>query len=237
MRDDQNIRDVAQLDIDMIGFNFWPKSKRYVSMIKAQAAILPDFSRERLDNVAGRKDNRQCSMPKNIRRVGVFVDEMPQTIVTHVYNFSLDYVQLHGSELPVAIENLRSTLVPDIAPNIKVIKAFGINSAKDFEQTKDYEGVADLFLFDYKCPGKGGSGQHFDWSLLDAYKGNTPFLLSGGIGPDDVDELMSISNPMFAGVDVNSRFETAPAMKDVGSLRRFVDALRKKSNQSNAKTK
>lgn len=226
MRDAQNIRDVAELDIDMMGLNFWPKSKRFVSMISAQAGIVPDYSQERLDEMANDSGSQQYAFPERIKRVGVFVDEMPQTIITCVYNYSLDYIQLHGEESPTMIDNLRSTFMPDIAPDIKFIKAFGISCAADFEQCADFEGKVDFMLFDYKTAGRGGSGKHFDWSLLDAYHGTTPFLLSGGIGPDDAEEVMRISHPQFAGVDVNSRFETAPALKDTESLRGFVDKLR-----------
>ncbi len=226
MRDAQNISDVTGLDVDMIGFNFWPKSKRFVSMIRAQAAIVPDYSQERLNEMANESGSRQHSIPQRVKRVGVFVDEMPQTIITHVYNYSLDYIQLHGEESPTVIDNLKSTMVPDIVDDIKFIKAFGISSAEDFKQCDAFEGKADLMLFDYKTPERGGSGKHFDWSLLNAYQGTTPFLLSGGIGPDDAEEIMQINHPMFAGVDVNSRFETAPAMKDVERLRGFVNQLR-----------
>lgn len=226
MRDAQNIRDVAGLDIDMMGFNFWPGSKRFVKMISSQAGILPDYSPERLDYAVNADGTRHYIFPKSIKRVGVFVDEMPQTIVIYVYNYSLDYIQLHGNEAPVLIDNLRRTLVPDIVRNIKFIKAFGISSAADFVECEAFEGVADLFLFDYKTPEKGGSGKHFDWSALDAYKGNTPFLLSGGIGPEDVDDLLRVHHPMFAGVDVNSRFETEPALKDVVKLQEFVNKLK-----------
>ena len=226
MRDAQNIRDVAELDIDMMGFNFWPQSKRYVRMISAQAGIVPDYSQERLYEMAYGSNPEQYSFPKRIKRVGVFVDEMPQTIVTCVYNYSLDYIQLHGEEEPTVIDNLRSTLVPDMVADIKFIKAFGISCADDFKQCDAFEGKVDFMLFDYKTAERGGSGKHFDWSLLDAYQGTTPFLLSGGIGPDDAEEILQISHPLFAGVDVNSRFETAPAMKDAEALKGFVSQLR-----------
>lgn len=226
MRDPKNISDVAGLDIDMMGFNFWPESKRFVSMISSQAGIIPDYSPEQLDIAARHKGTHHYAFPERIKRVGLFVDEMPQTIVTYVYNYSLDYVQLHGSELPVMIDNLRRTLIPDIAPGIKIIKAFGISTEEDLEQVKPYEGVADMFIFDNKSPGKGGSGKHFDWSVLNAYHGSTPFLLSGGIGPDDTKAVREFHHPMFAGVDVNSKFETIPAVKDVEKLRAFVKALR-----------
>lgn len=232
MRDRQNIIDVAALGVDMIGFNFWPQSKRYVSMINSGAGIIPDFSSERLGqlskHVRGKTgEERQEMGTVKPLRVGLFVDEMPQSIITRIYNYNLDYVQLHGSEEPVMLENLKHSLIPDIAPNIKVIKAFGIAAREDLEQVAAYEDIADMFVFDYKSPGKGGSGQHFDWSVLDAYKGHTPFLLSGGIGPDDIEAISHLRHPMMAGVDVNSRFETAPAMKDVALLRTFVNEIRK----------
>lgn len=226
MRDAKNIRDVAALDIDMMGFNFWPHSKRFVRMISSEAGIMPDYSPERLAYAVNPDGTRHFVFPKRIKRVGLFVDEMPQTIITYVYNYSLDYIQLHGSESPVLIENLRRTLIPDIAPQVKFIKAFGISTVDDLEQVRAYDGVADLFIFDYKSPGKGGSGKHFDWSVLDAYQGSTPFLLSGGIGPDDVEALKTFHHPQFIGVDVNSKFETEPAVKDVDKLRTFVEKLR-----------
>lgn len=116
MRDAQNIRDVAELDIDMMGFNFWPKSKRYVNMISSQAGIVPDYSRERLCEIADNSGSPRYAFPKRVKRVGVFVDEMPQTIVTRMYNYSLDYIQLHGDETPTLIDNLRSTLIPTSCP-------------------------------------------------------------------------------------------------------------------------
>lgn len=233
LRDTENINEVSALDIDMIGFNFWPQSKRFVSMLPCNAGIMPDYSRERLEEAAGRSGNNKghgqdavASIVRKVARVGLFVDEMPQTVVTYTYNYKLDYIQLHGSEQPVEIENLRRTLVPDIAPGIKFIKAFGISTERDLEHCAAYEGVADMFVFDYKSPGKGGSGKHFDWTVLEAYRGKTPFLLSGGIGPDDAEAIREFSHPAFAGVDVNSRFETAPAVKDVEMLRTFVGKIR-----------
>ena len=95
--------------------------------------------------------------------VGVFVNDMPQNIVTAVYNYHLSYVQLHGDESPVMIDNLRRTLVPDIAPQIKIIKAISVSSAEDLKRCEQYEGHVDLFLFDTKCKGYGGSGQKYDW--------------------------------------------------------------------------
>ena len=157
--------------------------------------------------------------------VGVFVNDMPQNIVTAVYNYHLSYVQLHGDESPVMIDNLRRTLVPDIVPQIKIIKAISVSSAEDLKRCEQYEGHVDLFLFDTKCKGYGGSGQKYDWSVLEAYTGHTPFLLSGGIGPDDIDRLRDFHHPQCVGIDLNSKFETAPGMKDVEMLKKFINSL------------
>lgn len=213
MRDADNIRAVKESGVDWMGFIFWPDSPRYVQQISSRAGIIPDYSSlTDLD-----------TLPK---RVGVFVDDMPQNIVTRVVNYQLDIVQLHGNESPVMIDNLRRTLDPDIRPGIEIMKALSISSAEDLQCYHDYVGHVDYFLFDTKTPLVGGSGKQFDWSVLDGYDGDVPFLLSGGIGPDDVERVKSLSHPKLLGIDLNSRFETAPAMKDVELLRQFVAAVR-----------
>lgn len=213
MRDADNIRAVKESGVDWMGFIFWPDSPRYVQQISSRAGIIPDYSSlTDLD-----------TLPK---RVGVFVDDMPQNIVTRVVNYQLDIVQLHGNESPVMIDNLRRTLDPDIRPGIEIMKALSISSAEDLRRYHDYVGHVDYFLFDTKTPLVGGSGKQFDWSVLDGYDGDVPFLLSGGIGPDDVERVKSLSHPKLLGIDLNSRFETAPAMKDVELLRQFVAAVR-----------
>ena len=229
MREAQNIRDVAELGVDMMGFIFWPESPRYVQMISSQAGIIPDYSLERLQRarrsvaVSSQTEEAEAAHPQ---RVGVFVDDMPQSIVTRVYNYSLDYVQLHGQESRVMIENLRRTLDPDIRPGIKIIKTISVNTKEDLLKCQEYEGVVDLFLFDTKTPSMGGSGMQFNWQVLSAYDGTIPFLLSGGIGPDDVERVRAFRHPQFAGIDLNSRFETEPGVKDVEQLRSFLSALR-----------
>ena len=225
MREPENIRAVSALGIDMIGFVFWPESPRFVRMISSQAGIIPDYSVERLNKGRGKVETPadEVVLPK---RVGVFVDDMPQSIVTRVFNYDLDYVQLHGEESRVMIENLRRTLEPDIKSGVKIIKALSIGSPEDVSRYKEYEGVVDLFVFDTKCKTVGGSGEQFDWDVLKLYDGQTPFLLSGGIGPDDVERVKSFAHPQFAGVDLNSRFETEPGLKDVEALRQFIQAIR-----------
>ena len=225
MREPENIRAVSALGIDMIGFVFWPDSPRYVRMISSQAGIIPDYSVERLNKGRG-KEEEPTDIVRLPERVGVFVDDMPQSIVTRVFNYNLDYVQLHGEESRVMIENLRRTLEPDIKSGVKIIKALSIANAEDVNRYKEYEGVVDLFIFDTKCKTVGGSGEQFDWDVMQQYDGQTPFLLSGGIGPDDVERVKSFSHPQFAGIDLNSRFETEPGVKDVEALRRFIEAIR-----------
>ena len=226
MREPENIRAVSALGIDMMGFIFWKESPRFVQMISSQAGIIPDYSLERLNKGRG-KVEESTNVIEQPKRVGVFVDDMPQSIVTRVFNYGLDFVQLHGEESRVMIENLRRTLEPDIKQGVKIIKALSIEKPEDVSRYKEYEGVVDMFLFDTKCKTVGGSGEQFDWSVLDQYDGETPFLLSGGIGPDDVEHVKSFSHPRLAGIDLNSRFEIEPGLKDVEALRQFINAIRK----------
>ena len=218
MRDADNINDVSALDINWMGFIFYPKSPRYVRQISSNAGIIPDYS--------SLKEKATADDAGRIRRVGVFVDDMPQNIVTRVFNYHLDIVQLHGSESPVMIDNLRRTLDPDIRKGIKIMKAISVKSDDDILKCKDYEGHVDYFLFDTKTPLKGGSGEQFDWSVLQSYDGATPFLLSGGIGPDDARRVRAFSHPRCIGIDVNSKFEKEPAFKDVDMLRKFISEVR-----------
>lgn len=207
MRDADNIRDISALGVDMIGLIFYPPSPRYVQQFSSGAGIIPDYAPD---------------MGKTPLRVGVFVDDMPQNIVTRVYNYKLDYIQLHGNEPRETLENLRATIDPDINPNIKIIKAICVSSAEDINKYKEYVGAADLFLFDTKCKTVGGSGEQFDWQVLQAYDGDVPFLLSGGIGPDDAERVRNFHHPKCIGIDLNSKFEIEPALKDVEKLKQFL---------------
>lgn len=219
MREPENIRAVEELGVDMIGFIFVPQSKRYVRMISSNAGILPDYADER-------QNETSAAGKKAPLRVGVFVDDMPQNIITRIYNYNLDYVQLHGDESAVMIDNLRRSVDPDIHKGLKIIKAISVASENDVKRWREYEGHADMLLFDTKGDEAGGNGRHFDWELLNAYDGNIPFLLSGGIDIDDALEIRKIKHPMFAGVDINSRFETEPAVKDVEKIRNFIRLLK-----------
>lgn len=219
MRNADNIREIIHAGADMIGLVFYPKSPRCVQMVNSRSGLIPDRVEQDMDDALS-----EASAPA---LVGVFVDDMPQNIITRVYNFGLDYVQLHGNESVEMIQNLKSTIVPDIRKQLKVIKAISISTADDFDKCVPYEGVADLFLFDTKCDSVGGSGNKFDWSLLQAYKGNVPFLLSGGISIEDAERIKAVSHPMFAGVDINSRFEIEPGLKDVEAVKAFLGKVKR----------
>lgn len=212
MRDADNIRDISALGVDMIGLIFYPPSPRYVQQFSSGAGIIPDYAPD---------------MGKTPLRVGVFVDDMPQNIVTRVYNYKLDYIQLHGNEPRETLENLRATIDPDIKPKIKIIKAISVSSAEDIKKYKEYVGAADLFLFDTKCKTVGGSGEQFDWQVLQAYDGDVPFLLSGGIGPDDAERIKNFHHPKCIGIDLNSKFEIEPALKDVEKFKQFLVKVKK----------
>ena len=194
MRNAENIRKVEAMGIDLMGFIFWPKSKRYVS-------------------------ERPSYLPTNCKRVGVFVDEDIEQVKRIADDYALDFIQLHGHESPEYIRLL---------DNRKIIKAFNIAATGDFALTEAYEGVADYFLFDTKGKSVGGNGEKFDWSLLSTYDGNTPFLISGGIGPDDADLLKTFHHPRCIGIDLNSRFEITPGIKDIDDLRIFLNELSRK---------
>ena len=233
MRDADNIREVSALGVDMIGFIFYPKSPRYVQMISSRAGIIPDYSEERIKNMAKSRESQvndetdEKDFSKRPARVGVFVDDMPQNIVTRVYNYNLDYIQLHGHEPRETCENLRATIDPDIRKDIKIIKAISVSTADDIKKYKEYVGAVDLFLFDTKCKTVGGSGEQFDWQVLEQYDGDVPFLLSGGIGPDDAERVKAFHHPKCIGIDLNSKFEIEPALKDVEKLKEFLGKVKK----------
>lgn len=155
-------------------------------------------------------------LPSKCKRVGVFVNEDIEEVRHKAQEYALDFIQLHGSESPEYASQLREW---------KVIKAFNIATADDFSQTQAYEGTVDFFLFDTKGKMVGGNGDKFDWSVLSAYKGKTPFLLSGGIGPDDAERVKAFHHPMCVGIDLNSRFEQSPGLKDVTILKEFIEKL------------
>ena len=160
-------------------------------------------------------------LPQRAKRVGVFVDETEEQIMETVQLFRLDMVQLHGHETPDFCNRIRSK-------GLKVIKAINVQNTFSTDEVSFYERACDYFLFDTKTPLPGGSGQKFDWSSLSAYRGTTPFLLSGGISPDDADRVEAFVHERCIGIDLNSRFETSPAYKDIRLLQSFIDKIKRK---------
>jgi len=152
------------------------------------------------------------------KKVGVFVNAPLEYVIEKVNTHGLNAVQLHGRETPEYVKQLPK--------NVEIIKVFGIASVEDLEQTKVYDGLADMFLFDTKSPKHGGTGTAFDWQVLENYKGETPFLLSGGIGPDSAEALKNISHPKLSGYDLNSRFELAPKIKDAILIANFLNEMK-----------
>lgn len=197
MKFPENILAVAALRPDFMGFIFYPKSPRYAEPLDIETIN---------------------SIPKSIKKIGVFVNESLENILTVVYKYNLDGVQLHGSENVEICRKLKDT-------GLLVLKAFPIADAYNFNVTKTYEGACDYFLFDTKTEAYGGSGVKFDWQILNKYKGQTPFLLSGGIAADDSEAILKIEHPKFAGIDLNSKFEISPGFKNVKLLNKFLQAL------------
>ncbi len=196
MREPENIRAVEALGIDLMGFIFWPPSSRYVG-------------------------EKPSYLPRNCRRVGVFVDAALPDILAAVEDFRLDGVQLHGHETPEAIAALKAHI-----PGVRIVKSLAVAGPEDLAQAEAYADVCDAFLFDTKGKLPGGNGRQFDWSVLQRYRGRLPFLLSGGIWPDDAQRIRAFDVPGCLGIDLNSRFETEPGLKDVDALRTFIETIR-----------
>lgn len=199
MRDSANIQEVAALKPDLMGFIFYLKSKRYVG-----EGFDPGIVR--------------ALMPE-ILTVGVFVNLEIESMICIARKYRFDYVQLHGNESPGYCKEVQEE-------GIKVMKAFGIHNEFDWSAVQPYQKVCDYFLFDTNTKIYGGSGQKFDWGILDGYKLQHPFFLSGGIGPDDTSEIKKLKNPYLAGIDINSRFETEPGLKDIHLLKGFIKKIR-----------
>ena len=195
----ENIQAVAKTGIQWAGFIFYTPSPRCLLRDPAEA--------ERVRQLI----TADAFRPK---RVGVFVNASQEEIMEVAQQYRLDYLQLHGHESPDFCYALQKR-------GYALIKAFSIATAEDLAHTADYAGRVDYFLFDTKCAGYGGSGQRFDWSLLQDYQGETPFLLSGGIRPEMAADLQRFHHPRWAGIDLNSGFESAPGVKQAETLRSF----------------
>lgn len=203
MKDAENIRQVARLMPMLMGFIFWRRSPRYAG------GLDPEVVR---------------SLPEAISAVGVFVDAQVEEILETCGKYGIGIVQLHGSESPEVCAKLKSH-------GFKVLKAFGIHPDFDWERVRPYEDVTDMFVFDTHCDSRGGSGKKYDWNILADYPLSTPYLLSGGIGPDDSGAVIGALRPKMAGVDINSRFESEPGIKDTDKLIHFIFSLRRHNEE------
>jgi len=206
MREAENIRAVEALGPDWVGFICWPKSKRFVAGETPLEQLAPP-----------------SYLPTKAKRVGVFVDPTLAEVRSAQQALDLDLIQLHGTESPSFCQSVHEGL------GLPIIKAFPISEVNDLLATQDYK--CDYFLFDTRTPLMGGSGKQFDWSVLEHYNGTTPFLLSGGIGPDDLKRVVAFHHPLCIGIDVNSRFEISPGLKDITTLKPFIEHIHNESYQ------
>lgn len=195
MRDHQNILAIAGLKPAMMGFIFFRESKRFIG---------DDFSMPELST--------------DIEKVGVFVDAPASEVLKYLEKHQMQTAQLHGKETP------ETCLVIQKA-GFKVMKAFGIAEHFDWKILRPYIPVTHCFVFDTKTPQHGGSGQKFNWSILDNYTLEHPFLLSGGITPDDAGQLLQFTHPQCIGFDINSGFEIRPGLKDPDSAKAFIQKI------------
>jgi phosphoribosylanthranilate isomerase len=207
MRDPENIRQLAELQPDFIGFILHPGSKRFVG---------DDYT-------------LTADIPREIKRVGVFVDALIEEVISWTNRLRLNFIQLHGNETPEYCKEIAIM-------GLKVIKSFGIDEAFDFNQLRPYVPWCTYFLFDTITPLHGGSGRQFNRNLLFKYQEKLSFFLSGGIGPDDARTLAESNIRSLFAVDINSRFETGPALKNIDQLKKFFSILRTKTIKTQSET-
>ncbi|MGL5274121.1 MULTISPECIES: phosphoribosylanthranilate isomerase [Myroides] len=198
MFDPKNIDTISQEDIDLMGFIFYSKSKRYV--------------REDINKAV---DN----LPQHIKKVGVFVNATREEVIKRITQYHLDYVQLHGDESPEDCAYYKDK-------GIKVIKAFSIGQVADLEMVAPYSNYCDLFIFDTPTSDYGGSGLSFDWDVLKHYRQDTPYLLSGGLGLHNIESALLLRDDRLIGFDLNSKLENDQHHKDITLVRELVKNIR-----------
>ena len=198
MKEIENITEISALQPDYLGFIFWEKSKRNMTL-----DAIPE-------------------LPETTKKVGVFVDASIQEIATKINQYQLDIIQLHGNESVIFCKNVKKF-------SVEVIKVFSIDSNFNFSVVKEYVFAVDYFLFDTKGKLPGGNGITFDWNVLENYHFNVPYFLSGGIGTTEIDGLKEFLKSPAAnkcyGIDVNSRFEKKPGIKNKIKLQKFKKLL------------
>ncbi|MBM3177731.1 MAG: phosphoribosylanthranilate isomerase [Bacteroidetes bacterium] len=195
----ENILAVSELQPDFLGFIFYPSSPRFIGV-----------------------DFMMPSLPPAIKRTGVFVNEPIDSLESRAKSYHLNYIQLHGHESSDYCAQLK-------AKGYSIIKAFAIDEQFDFATTVPFQPFCDYFLFDTKGINPGGNGLAFNWEMLTQYTGQVPFWLSGGIGPDSINALSKFHHEKLFGIDLNSRFESEPAKKDIVRLQSFIQSIRNPS--------
>ncbi|GAA4091482.1 phosphoribosylanthranilate isomerase [Mucilaginibacter panaciglaebae] len=195
-----NIKAIEKLKPEYMGFIFYGRSPRFVADINTDAL---------------------AAIPSVIIKTGVFVNESAEKVGQLIENYGFGAVQLHGNESPEFAEQFKG--------KVQVLKAFGVNEDFDFTQLNGYAGKVDYFLFDTKTDAHGGSGKTFNWDILNQYKLEVPFFLSGGLSLDNLEQISKITHPQFYGVDLNSKFEIEPGLKDIEKLRQAFSLI----NQDN----
>ena len=193
MKYSDNIVEIASLLPDYIGFIFWKPSARYF-------------------------DGALPQIPASVNKVGVFVDNELENIISKIEKYKLDCVQLHGKESPEFCAQIKTL-------NTEVIKAFSIDDNVDFSHIETYENACDYFLFDTKGKLPGGNGASFNWKILQKFESKKPFFLSGGIGLDEIEKIKKLQLPIF-GIDLNSKFETKPGLKAVELVKKAIKTIR-----------
>lgn len=199
MRNAANIKQLVQLPINYIGFIFYPKSPRYVGEL-----IDPEIIQ---------------SIPQNIIKTGVFVNDSAKKIIETCKKNNLQAAQLHGDETSDTTGKIQNA-------GIITIKAFKVSTTFDFSLLEVYKHVCNYFLFDTFTINHGGSGKKFDWNVLKNVSIQKPFFLSGGIDINDVEEIKALNINNFYAIDLNSKFETQPGMKDISKLSTFINAIK-----------
>lgn len=200
MRDSGNIGVISLLPIDYMGFIFYKPSKR---------------------NALGIDTEILFSLPKRIKPVGVFVDEDIKDVLQITRQYGFKTVQLHGNESPEYCKDLKNE-------GLEIIKAVRIPEISEenvFSELERYHDSIEMFLFDTAGKNPGGNGIKFDWSILEKYNLPIPFLVSGGIGPDDADLINRLNHPLNIGIDLNSGFEITPGYKDPEKLKMFISKI------------
>jgi phosphoribosylanthranilate isomerase len=199
----KQLQQLEALNIDYAGLIFYKDSPRYMG-----------------DKITG-KQIKDADF--DIKKVGVFVNPGYSELLDAIDNYGLDIVQLHGNETPEMCEELSG--------EVEVIKAFRIAGDESIdidEMVADYDEVCDYYLFDTAGLKEnfGGTGQQFDWGILKKAKIEKPFFLSGGIGPDDAAKVKAFKHPDFFAVDVNSKFELSPGLKDMAAVLKFLQGFK-----------